>query len=90
MTQRHIKDANQIPDWVRIGARVNYHSILNEPASQFDLEITAGPSVLGGIWVVWLAGKAGCVSVGALSKPNLELVKPKPRDIGLDQWEDPA
>ena len=63
---------NTITNWIQIGTRVDYHPIIGEPATDFDLVIRAGPQKLpGGQWVVWLEGKAGCVAVEAVS-PHVE------------------
>lgn len=51
--------------WVAVGARVDYHSIIGGPITQRDLVVRAGPQWMGGSWVVWLTGKAGCVAVEA-------------------------
>ena len=57
-----------ITQWIQPGVRVNYHSVIGEPATDFDLVIRAGPQKLpSGQWVVWLEGKAGCVAVDAVS-----------------------
>ena len=54
------------PSWLIEGIVVDYHSVIGEPATQFNLRVRVGPQQLdSGHWVVWLEGKAGCVYVEA-------------------------
>ena len=56
------------PQWPRIGELVNYHSVIGGEATEFNMEVWAGPQLMCGSWVVWLKGKSGCVAVEALTK----------------------
>lgn len=55
-------------DWMVIGAKVDYSSIIGGPATMVAAEIRSGPERLSsGEWVVWLEGKSGCVSISAIT-----------------------
>lgn len=56
------------PAWVRPGRVVHYHAVIGGPITERFLQIQDGPQLLSGhTWVVWLVGKAGCVSIDAIS-----------------------
>jgi hypothetical protein len=54
------------PAWLVVGAVVDYCSIIGGSPTAFGLVVRAGPELMGGhSWVVWLAGKSGCVACEA-------------------------
>lgn len=54
--------------WIKAGVRADYHSVIGGPVTISGVKVTCDPYVLGGhSWVVFIEGKAGCVSVQALS-----------------------
>jgi hypothetical protein len=54
------------PPWLVVGARVDYCSVIGQPATEFNMVVKAAPEQLAsGLWVVWIEGKAGCVAVEA-------------------------
>ena len=72
MSKRAKKPGKQ-PTWPKVGDLVDYHSVIGGPVTQAGLIVREPVQLLGGhSWVVWLAGKAGCVFVEALT-PSVPL-----------------
>lgn len=62
------------PKWLSEGVMVDYHSVIDEPATQRNMRVRVGPQLLSsGHWVVWLEGKAGCVHVDAVTPADSEV-----------------
>lgn len=54
------------PPWIKVGARVDFCSVIGRPPTLLNVMVREGPEqMVSGEWVVWLVGKAGCVSVDA-------------------------
>jgi hypothetical protein len=69
-SRRH-RSLHQVPDWVKKGARADYHAIINEPVTHEALLITEPPFMLGGHTPsVFLEGISGCVAIDALSRAD--------------------
>ena len=59
---------NRFDTKFRVGDIVDYHSVIDEPPTSFDHEITHIRVIPSSDKpVAWLKGKAGCVTVDALS-----------------------
>lgn len=57
------------PESLVEGSMVDYHAVIDEPATRFNMRVRVGPQLMAsGHWVVWLEGKAGCVYVGACTQ----------------------
>ena len=69
MASRRKAVAREAPTWITPGLVVDYHSLIRPlgPVTQAGLVVREGPYDLHGQWVVWLHGKAGCVSVEAIT-----------------------
>jgi hypothetical protein len=59
---------------IKVGDVVDYHSVMDEPATSFGHEVTHILEVPNnfGYDVAWITGKSGCVCVEALSLQNEE------------------
>ena len=57
-----------------VGDKVNFHSIIGKSATSFDHEIWHIKLMHNsfGCDVAWITGKAGCVSLDALSRTETE------------------
>jgi len=54
--------------WIKIGTLVDYHAIIGGPVTKARMEVREPAQRLtSGHWVCWLKGKAGCVSVEAVT-----------------------
>ena len=62
-------DTNKRPaHWMpRKGDRVDYHSIIGEPATSMDHVVRTVETSHSGYPVAWLVGKSGCVACDALT-----------------------
>jgi hypothetical protein len=57
------------PNWIRPGARADYHSVIGGPVTKPGLTVVSDPQLLGGhTWVVWLDGVRGCVAIEAITE----------------------
>lgn len=56
------------PDQIKIGQKVNYHSLIGRPASIKGAEVLSHPFEMAGEFVVQLEGKSGVVSVEHLTE----------------------
>ncbi len=67
----HARHQIKPPEWLVMGAIVNYCSVIGEPPTELGLEVREAPAQLpSGHWVVWLKGKAACVAVDACQQPQ--------------------
>jgi hypothetical protein len=67
----HIRSLQKVPKWIVKGALANFHGIMDNPPSVLNAEITSEPFLLGGHTAcVFIQGVSGCVSIGALTKPE--------------------
>lgn len=67
---------NNLPGFIKVGAKVNYHSIIGGPVTLPNQTITHAPWALGGNEtniVVMITGKSACVAVDALSEYKEEI-----------------
>jgi hypothetical protein len=60
------------PPRIKVGDRVDYHSIIGGPVTLRDAIVRAGPSWMSDHWSVWITGMVGSVCVDALT-PAVEV-----------------
>lgn len=78
------KRAKSPPSWLVEGAMVDYHAVIGEPATQFNMRARTSPQQMdSGHWVVWLEGKSGSVSVDACT-PATGSLGPSSDDLAID------
>ena len=69
VVRKMMKDINKRPSyWMPIvGDIVDYHSVIGEEITEYNMKVRAVGELAGGEPVAWLDGKPGCVSMDALT-----------------------
>lgn len=82
----HARRLIKPPEWLVVGAFVDYCSVLGEPPTELGLKVRSDPGQLdSGHWVVSLEGKSAVVSIDACLPSTIEALWFNSKGHGPDE-----